>query len=814
MRKFRVFKFSLLLFGVLFSLNAFRHGYTQQNSQDGGMSVKTLDPVNTLTGHTGWIHDLAFSSNGRTLASVESNGTVVLWEALTGLAIWSLRENIDAGDIAFSPDGQTLAIGTRSGNVELRNAASGALNQTWFVSSPVSAVAFSPDGRTIATGHSDGAVRLLDAETGILKPTLEGHTHFVMELAFSPPDGHALVSRSFDRTVRLWDTATGKLKRTWEELAELRSIAFSPKGRTLAVGDSSKVYIRDVSTGTLERTLEEGLVGWIDDVAFSPDGRMLATPSAELVFVQLFDLATGVVTHSLVGHTARVVGVAFSPVGRRLASASQNGTILLWELPPVVPEPLYWIERGEIGAIRRVQPEDTRIDSVVTSGLLKPAELALDVINRKVYWTDTKGKFILRANLDGTDLQGVVSAGLEAPNGIALDMTGGMVYWTDYGARKIQRANLDGTGVQDLVTNSRSLLGGITLDVAGGKMYWVDFGRDTIWRADLDGTGVEALVTAGLSIPFAIALDTAGGKMYWADKGTHKIQRANLDGTAVQDLLTDAQGIDNPNGIALHVASGTMYWTESSEGKGRIKSANLDGSNVQTLFAGLDDPRSIALDLEPLTGAMPTPTPEPDALARPEDVNGDGVVDAKDILVVAQNFDKTGTHAADVNGDGVVSIADIAQVALAMVDGVAAPVAHTDALDVVTPERVREWIAQAIGSGASLDAIQALERLLSRLTPTETVLLANYPNPFNPETWIPYRLATDAPVSLRIYDRNGYAVRTIDMGHRVAGVYENRGEAIYWNGRNDLGERVTSGLYFYTLTADDYKGTRKMLIGK
>ncbi len=801
--------------------------------------VEPLLPINTLVGHTWWVENLKFSSDGRTLFSVGPHNNMRSWDVLAG----EEELNVKLGDattaIALSPDDQTLAVGSNFGEVLLLNVLTGTIHRDWtagsaFTSinieseqpsvtfSPITALAFSADGHTLATGDDRGGIRLWDAATGGVYGVgeLEGHSDGVLQLAFSPRHGHTLASRSRDSTVRLWDTATGELKYTWDTVGGIFSLAFSPDGGRIAAGDLSKAYIWDVSTGTLERTLEEGLNGWVRGVAFNPDSRTLATASEDLV--QLWDVVTGAITHSLVGHTNWVTRVAFSPVGRTLASGSQYGTILLWELPPVVPEPLYWIERGATSAIRRVEPDDTRIASVVTSGLSKPAELALDVVNRKVYWTDIKAKSIQRANLDGIDVEDVAIAGLEAPNGIALDVTGGMVYWTDYGARKIQRANLDGTGVQDLVTNSRSLLGGITLDVAGGKMYWVDFGRDTIWRANLDGTRVEALVTAGLSIPFAIALDAAGGKIYWADKGTHKIQRSNLDGTDVQDLLTDAQGVNNPNGVALHVASGTMYWTESSEGMGRIKRANLDGSNIQTLFADLDDPRSIALEIEPPTGAMPTPTPESDsqpptmtdASAQPEDVNGDGVVDAKDILVVVQNFDKTGTNAADVNGDGVVSIADIVQVALAMVDGAAAPVAHTDALDVVTPERVREWIAQAIGSGESLDAIQALERLLSRLTPTDTALLANYPNPFNPETWIPYRLATDAPVRLCIYDRNGYAVRTINLGHRRAAAYESRADAIYWDGRNDLGEQVASGLYFYTLSAGNYKATRKMLIGK
>ena len=98
--------------------------------------------------------------------------------------------------------------------------------------------------------------------------------------------------------------------------------------------------------------------------------------------------------------------------------------------------------------------------------------------------------------------------------------------------------------------------------------------------------------------------------------------------------------------------------------------------------------------------------------------------------------------------------------------------------------------------------------------PAETQLLPNYPNPFNPETWIPYRLAEDAFVTLTIYDQTGHAVRTLDVGHQIASVYENRSRAIYWDGRNGLGETVASGVYFYHLSAGDYSATRKMLILK
>ena len=124
------------------------------------------------------------------------------------------------------------------------------------------------------------------------------------------------------------------------------------------------------------------------------------------------------------------------------------------------------------------------------------------------------------------------------------------------------------------------------------------------------------------------------------------------------------------------------------------------------------------------------------------------------------------------------------------------PVRHT-----VTDEDVkRSWIS--------------LGELVAYEIPAKTELLLNYPNPFNPETWIPYRLAKDAFVTLTIYDRSGRVVREIDVGHRIAAVYESRSKAVHWDGRTEFGERVASGIYFYSLTAGDYSATRKMVILK
>ena len=118
------------------------------------------------------------------------------------------------------------------------------------------------------------------------------------------------------------------------------------------------------------------------------------------------------------------------------------------------------------------------------------------------------------------------------------------------------------------------------------------------------------------------------------------------------------------------------------------------------------------------------------------------------------------------------------------------------------------------GSLAFKQGIENLENLLGLLIPEETLLLRNYPNPFNPETWIPYQLAHAADVTLTIYDMNGQVVRRLALGHQAAGMYRSRSRAVYWDGRNHLGESVASGLYFYTLTAGEFSATRRMLILK
>ena len=216
------------------------------------------------------------------------------------------------------------------------------------------------------------------------------------------------------------------------------------------------------------------------------------------------------------------------------------------------------------------------------------------------------------------------------------------------------------------------------------------------------------------------------------------------------------------------------------------------------------------------------------------DVNRDGQVSILDLILVSQQLGKRvpANSPVDVNSDGVVSILDLIFVSqgIGNTTAPAAPVAlNPDLIGAVTtesvdPATIEAWIAQARleddGSLAFRQGIENLESLLASLVPEETALLANYPNPFNPETWIPYQLATPAEVTLTIYGMNGQLVRRLAVGHQAAGMYQSRTRAAYWDGRNQLGEPVASGLYFYNLTvrsetrAGEFTATRRMLILK
>ena len=299
------------------------------------------------------------------------------------------------------------------------------------------------------------------------------------------------------------------------------------------------------------------------------------------------------------------------------------------------------------------------------------------------------------------------------------------------------------------------------------------------------------------------ALDVSEGDFLKTDGGTTFFQSGRIDNAAgkITGLIAGriSEGGVSGSGSVLQVR-----FKAKSEGETELALRNFEfgSSTGENIPAGPLEIR-IAVEERLATG----------------DVNRDGRVSILDLILVAQQLGKRVSEdsAVDINGDGVVNIFDLTLVAQGIgTSTAAAPAGATRRVDAAT---IEAWIAGARladdGSIAFRQGIQNLQNLLASLfIPQETALLANYPNPFNPETWIPYQLAVPAEITLTIYDMNGVTVRRLEMGHQPAGLYQRRSRAVYWDGRNQRGESVASGLYFYTLRTGDFTATRKMLIRK
>ena len=395
-----------------------------------------------------------------------------------------------------------------------------------------------------------------------------------------------------------------------------------------------------------------------------------------------------------------------------------------------------------------------------------------------------------------TSKKGRVTIGIEAAPSEPIVEIGAAkrpaIYWVDAEVGTLHR--LVGEQVENLVPGVQNVTSS-AIDPKNSKIYWTEQtgkNKGNIKRANLDGSNVQTLKTLQ-SVPKSITVDAIGRKLYWTNS-RGAIQQANLNGKPVKNLI---QNLNAPANIIVDNAGGKLYWTENT---GHIRRAELNGNGVEDIANNLGAVTGIAISGNKIYWAETTGENSGKIVRANLNGSNSGTLTQFQASVMSFAIDTAGRklywsdtagniHRSNLNGKGIQKV----------VSGLTTPVSLTvgNSGDQVAAAPVQDSLAAA-----------------QSISPETTSLLVNYPNPFNPETWIPYRLAESTDVTINIYNSSGILVRALRLGHQPAGYYTNRIRSAYWDGRNAAGERVASGIYFYQLQTDTISMTRKMVILK
>ena len=622
--------------------------------------------------------------------------------------------------------------------------------------------------------------------------SLEGHTSRVTKIVFSP-DGAMLASTSEDRTIRLWDIATGTHKHTLTgHNSYIYSVVFSPDGLTLASGsENGRIRFWNVTTGQYRVTLE-GHGSSVRSVAFSPDGQTLASGSSDNT-IRLWNATTGQYKVTLEGHSETINSVAFSSDGQTLASGSSDNTIRLWSATTGFHKQTLTGHTSSIYDISFIEDGQT-LASKSNDGTIRLWDTATGQHKETLPVNNLRHVSI---NSDGTMLAGVYSSSRISLLDIATETE--VVSLTGHTSEIYQVVFSPGDKILASGGNDRTI------------RLW-----DLSTHVNITPSIIES---PPIGQQFKIDINIVGGQDVRGYEIIVEYDRNSLSyvshahGNYLSDKVYRGPIVRKLGSVSFSNVS----TAEAGEGDGTLATITFKvisrSASTISLSAILSNSDGVRLPYIVISGKVIEP---------PWDVNGDGFVNILDLSYVAARFGDKDQTEADVNRDGVVDIKDLITVASGMGREADAPSMHYQSLkELPSKATVQQWIAEAqqlnLTDPTSQRGILFLEYLLASLTPKKTALLPNYPNPFNPETWIPYQLAQSADVTISIYTIDGTVIRTLNLGHKPSGVYQDKTVAAYWDGRNEVGEFVASGIYFYTLTAGTagkFKSTRKMLILK
>ena len=493
-------------------------------------------------------------------------------------------------------------------------------------------------------------------------------------------------------------------------------------------------------------------------------------------------------------------GIDYSPDGTEIAVACKFG---VWIYDPILNEEVTLLDRNMGGHNEGVNSVRYSPDGniLVSSSVGGNPPLLWDIKNKRL-------KYKLPDPKSGTGFFGVSQAGFITETNIVVFPVWTRIHFYDMSTGKYKYSLGDLTDYIQSATISQNNKYIVSSSVDNTILLWDIESYPSVTISPNTINSLEVDQELSFDINITDAKDISGYQIL-LDYDREKLEYIE---TQYVDFLQDQLIIQSKvsgNTVRLGALSSSNSEIDAS-GKlltVKFKAKVAEDSVIELRNVILSDSKGSKFyawinDVEIL------PPPECDFL-NIKDVNRDCEINVQDLVLVATRLGSGSPKEYDVNNDGIIDIIDLVLVAGSLGNISGAPSIREN-------HQIEQWIEEAkqINSDDPIfqKGILALEQLLRK--PIETKLLANYPNPFNPETWIPYQLSEPSDITLSIHSIDGNVIRTLSLGYKRQGLYHDRNKAIYWDGKNEVGETVSSGIYFYTLITKNSTQTKKMLILK